>query len=287
MKKRLAIMAVSLLATIPPARANLDNGSKAALGQYRLTPNTLDEMIATARDAKAQGLPLNDAPSIADHFVTIDGLAAGLAALPGMPDILSAHKLTARDYVMASLAAMQAVAATEAGSDMSLAQILGAPNPANITFYQEHKQEVQELMRMGSDDDDNGDSAGSPESAEQVHKYLDNLDYARFDQCVKAIAAIPEWVTFELLASFSHEPTMRIPPDVIPGLADTLKQVGDILIDPRPKKALYQMSAEVRRQQGQRPIELSPAYLGATNDMKSWTEATCSKEALHDRPPAP
>lgn len=108
--------------------------------QYTLSEGTFEQLLATARDAKANRVPID----IVDrHAHSLDETAAHLQQSAPVRALLGRHGLTAHDFVLGEYALLGAEFAVKyAGQpnfDASMA------NPANIALYKRHEAELDAL----------------------------------------------------------------------------------------------------------------------------------------------
>src|SRR6266852_3221431 len=99
---------------------------------------------ALARSAEKRG----------EHADTLDAKAKALESEPRIASALRAESISAREYVMVHLAALQAgmVAAMKAqGVKLDAAKIGEAMNPANVEFLETHRKEMDEVGRSQQD----------------------------------------------------------------------------------------------------------------------------------------
>src|SRR6266849_2681300 len=111
-------------------RLTTENVRKAAAVTRRLLAEVAKDP-ALARSAEKRG----------EHADTLDAKAMALESEPRIASALRAESISAREYVMVHLAALQAgmVAAMKAkGVQLDAAQIGEAMNPANVEFLETH-----------------------------------------------------------------------------------------------------------------------------------------------------
>ncbi len=124
-------------------RLTTENVRKAAAVTRRLSAEVAKDP-ALARSAEKRG----------EHADTLDAKAKALESEPRIASALRAESISAREYVMVHLAALQAgmVAAMKAkGVQLDAAQIGEAMNPANVEFLETHRKEMDDLGRAQQD----------------------------------------------------------------------------------------------------------------------------------------
>ena len=116
-----------------------ENVRKAATVAHRLAADVKKDPALGPALAKKTG-----------RAATLDEKAKALEGEPRIASALRAESISAREYVMVQLAALQArmIATIRAqGVEMDAANIGQAMNPANVDFVEAHPKEMEELRR--------------------------------------------------------------------------------------------------------------------------------------------
>ena len=156
---------LALMAAVPQTAAAIDLAPQAknALQGFRLNGSMLNGILATVRQAKAQGIRTDAALNISADNVSIADLFNRIDAQPALKAMLSHHGLTARDFVLGALVSQgwQQAAMSEG--------LLGKPEEANLGFYRAHQQTTNtlltEISTSGQAAQAGGDSKQIQESA--------------------------------------------------------------------------------------------------------------------------
>jgi hypothetical protein len=151
---RTAHLVFLLLALPVLAATRLKTPDEEALKAFRLTSENVRKAAAVAR--RLAGEVAKD-PSLATstqytgkRAQTLDAKAKALEKDPRIASALRAESITAREYVMVQVTALQAglIAAVKArGVEMDPADLREAINPANVEFVERHRTEMDELRR--------------------------------------------------------------------------------------------------------------------------------------------
>jgi hypothetical protein len=152
---RAAHLVLLLLLAVPVlAGTRLKTPDEAALKTFRLTSENVRKSAAVMqRLASAVARDPSLAESIqknARRAKTLDEKAKALDGDPRVASALRAEGIGAREYVMVQMATAQAslVVAIEArGVQIDTADLREALNPANVTFLETHRVEMDELAQ--------------------------------------------------------------------------------------------------------------------------------------------
>ncbi|MFL5310027.1 MAG: hypothetical protein ACJ79H_06175 [Myxococcales bacterium] len=153
-----ATLALALLAAPSLGATRLRTPDETALKAFRLTTDNVRKAAAVARRlaaavAKDPGLARSIEKN-AQHRETLDAKAKALEIDPRVASALRAESISAREYAMVEMAALQAgmVAAMKSrGVQMDPADLREAINPANVAFVETHRKEMDELARSQDD----------------------------------------------------------------------------------------------------------------------------------------
>ena len=151
---RIAHLVLLLLALPVLAGTRLRTPDEETLKAFRLTSENVRKAAAVARRlagevAKDPGLARSTQYS-RKHAATLDAKAKSLERDARIASALRAESITAREYVMVQMTALQAglVAAMKAqGVQVDPADLREAMNPANVEFVEKHRKEMDELGR--------------------------------------------------------------------------------------------------------------------------------------------
>ena len=151
---RTALLALALLAAPAFAATRFNTSDDHALKAFRLTTENVRKAAAVTR--QIAGEAAKD-PALAravekrgQHADSIDAKAKALESDPRIKSALRDQSITAREYVMVQIAALQAgmIAAMKAqGVEIDASKIAEAMNPANVEFLEAHPQEMESLRR--------------------------------------------------------------------------------------------------------------------------------------------
>ena len=129
--------AVAAQSHIPSA---LTASDRAAVQHYALSEAMFQQLLATAKDAKMNKIPI-DMVDPAAH--SLDDSAAHLQQSAGVRALLDRHGLSARDFVLGEYALLGAEFAVKYAGRPSFDASLA--NPANIALYKRHAAELDAL----------------------------------------------------------------------------------------------------------------------------------------------
>ena len=151
---RIALLALVVFATPAFAATRFNTSDDRALTAFRLTTENVRKAAAVTR--QIAGEAAKD-PALAravekrgQHADSIDAKAKALESDPRIKSALRDQSITAREYVMVQIAALQAgmIAAMKAqGAEIDPSKIAEAMNPANVDFLESHPQEMEALRR--------------------------------------------------------------------------------------------------------------------------------------------
>jgi hypothetical protein len=236
------------------AAASLDVADQATLAKHVLTEDELNRMIALTKDAKGR----NHGPSVDMSDVgSLEALAAKADKQPGAHALLAAHGFTAREYLVAVLTTARTVMAARMGG--------GAGTP-NVAFYRAHQAQMDRMMNLMSGSDGET-TAGNDED-------LSGLNVKMLGECTKVtlgtapLASLPPRNVLDSAAPF-HE-----------ALANTLAKFASKVGPQNLKDDFRDLSDEIRRQAAAPKFIPTPRFSRALDDLKSWLQNNCSKEAM-------
>jgi hypothetical protein len=147
-------MLALLLFAVPAIAAGkrVKNPDDAAMKTFRLTTDNVRKASAAARRISAEvakdpalGLSAEKRGKQAD---TLDAKAKALESDPRIADLLRAESISAREFIMVHMAAIQAgMMATmmSQGAQIDGEKVGDAINPANLEFLETHPDEMDEL----------------------------------------------------------------------------------------------------------------------------------------------
>lgn len=151
---RIVLALVALMFTLPAPAAGLSAADQKTLSGYTLSSGFLDRCKAVVADARARHV------EVGGNFLGggaggLDGMAARIDAKPGVHEILAAHALSAREYLIGSIALMRAAMAVQMSADPAQAQYVdqSKTSAANLAFYRAHRAEIDALMHADDGDD--------------------------------------------------------------------------------------------------------------------------------------
>jgi hypothetical protein len=151
---RTAHLVFLLLALPVLAGTRLRTPDEEALKAFRLTSENVRKAAAVARRLAAAAATDADLAASTQysgkHAVALEAKAKALERDPRIASALRAESITAREYVMVQVTALQAglVAAMKArGVPIDPADLREAINPANVVFVEKHRTEMEELGR--------------------------------------------------------------------------------------------------------------------------------------------
>jgi len=144
---------VFLLLALPAlAGTRLKTPDEEALKAFRLTSENVRKSAAVTRRLAAE---VTKDPGLAAstqyngrRAQTLDAKAKALERDPRIASALRGESITAREYVMVQVTALQAglIAAMKArGVEIDLADLREAMNPANVVFVERHRIEMDDL----------------------------------------------------------------------------------------------------------------------------------------------
>lgn len=122
----------------PAARTDVTAGMN-----YRLPPDFMTRAAAALQALQGSGIqpPNSTGLSLRDTI-------AQVATIPGLPPLLSAHGFTPESFVMGMTAFGMTLAAT---NGQQLPPGIPQPNPANVSLFHAHPDQVTSLMQaMGT-----------------------------------------------------------------------------------------------------------------------------------------
>jgi len=152
---RTATLALLLLASAASAAGTrFKTSGDQAMKAFRLTTENVRKASAATRRLSAEvaknpaiGLSAEKRGQQAD---ALDAKAKALESDPRIASVLRAESITAREFIMVHMAAIQAgmvVAMKAQGVQLDAGKIGEAMNPANVEFPETHRKEMDELGR--------------------------------------------------------------------------------------------------------------------------------------------
>ncbi|HUB88086.1 MAG TPA: hypothetical protein VMA74_00005 [Dyella sp.] len=118
----------------------LTAADRTAIQHYTLSEDAFQKLLATAKDAKANQVPID---IVDPHAHSLDETAAHLEHSADFRALIARHGLTTRNFLLGEYALLSAEFAVKyAGQpnfDASLA------NPANVALYRRHEAELDAL----------------------------------------------------------------------------------------------------------------------------------------------
>lgn len=145
---------VLLLGIVPLAHAQmtpagLPEADKQQIKSYTLNEDVFNRLAAATREARSAGIPPQAAPD-AGKVHSLDDLAAqAMASDERIPALVKKYGFTPREFMLANIALMNAVMATQARNDPALANNLNQVwvNPDNLRFVDAHRAEIAALLQ--------------------------------------------------------------------------------------------------------------------------------------------
>lgn len=124
----------------------LTPSDRTAVQQYTLTEASFQQLLATAKDARASKVKID---MLDPKAHTLDERAADLDRNPDVHALLARHGLDARNFLLGEYALLAAEFAVKYGSQPNIDTQLA--NPANVALFRKHEADVDAL----SGDDSN------------------------------------------------------------------------------------------------------------------------------------
>lgn len=138
------VAAVAAQSRIPSA---LTASDRATVRRYALSEAMFQRLLATARDAKMNKIPI-DMVDPSAH--SLNDTAAHLQQSAGVRALLDRHGLSAHDFVLGEYALLGAEFAVKYAGRPSFDA--GLANPANIALYKRHAAELDALVGEDAND---------------------------------------------------------------------------------------------------------------------------------------
>jgi hypothetical protein len=142
-----------------PATSSASAGDPSAndISNYTLDMDKMNHWMATL---KALGTEIKKDTTVADVInmdgdQTVEQSVAKLEASPAAKRALAASGMSARDYIMTSLAYMQAGMAAGLMKSVPGYKVPAGQNMKNVDFYKQHAAEFDKQMKQMSPDADN------------------------------------------------------------------------------------------------------------------------------------
>lgn len=284
-----ATMMLAATGAMTPAHAlGLDAASKKTLAGYRLTDPGFQSFEAVMKEATAKGVPGLRDGDFMSKTSSIDGMAARLYGLPGMPAILRAHGLTAGRFAIIGLALAQgAIALTEPPKSPSV-EIFGPPNPANMPFYKDHRAEIMALMDDGTSDTSAKPFDSSDATGEALKQETRGLNDRKMGACMK-IGMVMSPISMEAMAGtiadeYPQAAAAAATPEYFATLhkqAKSILQIAGTVTDDQPKRDMQIAGNELELLASRHDLKFTPRLTRALEDYSDWMKANCSDTALH------
>jgi hypothetical protein len=246
----IALTIVALVLSCGTAVAGFGAADQATLAKHVLTEDELNRLAAVMEDAKAHG----HAPSVnMAGAASLDALAASADKQPGVHALLAAHGFAARDYVVAALTTARTAMMAQTGAGT------GTPN---VAFYRAHQAQIDRMMDLG------------PAPAAGTAQDLSALNARKLGECTKVAMGPVALMPLSIRGTANGPPVSR--ETVANVLADLASKVGEQNL----KDDFRDMSDEIRRQAAAPQFTPTPRSTRALDDVTSWLQSNCSKEAL-------
>ncbi|HET6552743.1 MAG TPA: hypothetical protein VFG49_04325 [Dyella sp.] len=147
-------MLTLLLGTVPLAHAQLaptglPDADKQQIKNYTLNDDVFNRLASATREARSAGIPPQAGPDQSKVHSLDDLAAQAMASDPRIPVLVKKYGFTPREFMLANIALMNAVMATQARNDPALANNLNQVwvNPDNLRFVEAHRAEVAALLQ--------------------------------------------------------------------------------------------------------------------------------------------
>ena len=118
----------------------LTPADRVVVAHYTLTEDTFQKLLATAKDAKANKIPID---IVDPHAHSLDATAAHLQRSAGFRDLMQRHGLDARTFLVGEYALLSAEFAVKYAGQPNFDSSMA--NPANIALYRRHEAELDAL----------------------------------------------------------------------------------------------------------------------------------------------
>ncbi|HEX7816324.1 hypothetical protein [Dyella sp.] len=130
------------------AANSLPAADQQAIKSYNLNEDVFNRLLAATKDARAQGIHPQQAPSPGSVHNLDDLANAALKADPRIGPLIKKYGFTPRDFMLANLALMNAAIASNAKTDPETAKYVDQTkvNQANVAFYESHQAQLNALM---------------------------------------------------------------------------------------------------------------------------------------------
>lgn len=141
------------LAAASPSKPNAADPDVKEIANYKLTMDAVRKFAQASRTMKQLGKKhseddQDDQEDDSDNSESIDDMEAKIASEPAARKAIEAAGLSVREYVVITFALLQsgiAQYAVDQGADPAKIARDAGINPANVTFYKEHKAEIEAL----------------------------------------------------------------------------------------------------------------------------------------------
>jgi hypothetical protein len=149
-----SLLAVTLSLPVLHAQVALPAKDMDELAHYTLTMDNLVRVMQASRDiaalTKTNPKIAAAVQASADKNQGLADIDRRIASYPQLTAIFAAHNLTGHEFVVAELTLFQsmlAYAGKQSGADPVKLAADGHVNPANITFVEQHKAELDQLQK--------------------------------------------------------------------------------------------------------------------------------------------
>lgn len=152
------VLVVALLAAVCGEQAHSATGDDAdlrELSRYQLTMADVRKYAAANANLAKHPTVEQDDDDAEDENESLDEMAARIESIPVARKAVEAAGLSARQYVVITMALFQASLAQYAvdqGADPGKVAGETGVNPANIRFVKEHKAELEQMENLRSGD---------------------------------------------------------------------------------------------------------------------------------------
>ncbi|MET0330949.1 MAG: hypothetical protein ABW154_05900 [Dyella sp.] len=143
------LLAFAPLASQAQEAPSLPAADQQAIQQYTLTEDVFNRLIAATKEARAAGIKPAQ-PSDPSKIHNLDDLANQAVGTDArITPIITKNGFTAREFMLANIALMNAAIAVQAQSNPEMAAQIDKSkiNQANVAFFQSHQEQIMALMQ--------------------------------------------------------------------------------------------------------------------------------------------